>query len=191
MKPKPLLVFLPTAAGMAFLIFTLIAVTLKIGEGLGGSNQTSNLRAAASFDEVSLSLSPATRNSDFTPNTFYPTGIILDTAGKEVTAVDAIINFDPGKAYVDPKIATGTLLENFPVAVVDQKQGKITLSGINFQPRGGTGVLATFSFRPLLPGPVTFNFSFRPGEKLDSNVVDSEGESDILAKVEDAKYDFK
>lgn len=188
-KPKSLLVIIPTTLGMLFLVLASAIMVVKTSDTAVSNN--SNFRATAGVDTVELSLTPPSQEFVYEEDKFFSASILLQSGNKPVNAVDVIIKFDPSLVFVDPKIIPGNLLEHYPVRRVDNKTGQIVISALNFNPKIASGFLATFQFRPLGKGRVDFTFDFVPSSNLDSNVVGSVTDSDILTKVEGTYYSFR
>ena len=90
MRSKTVLTLLPTASGMLLLVLTLALVVVKTNKSSAVS-----LRVSASNQDVSLAFTPKSQTYNFSPNSFYTSGIILDSGGKTINGADVLIHFDP------------------------------------------------------------------------------------------------
>lgn len=180
--------YLPLAAGMLVLVLSLAVGVLTVTS----RSSSQNLSTKATLESASLSLSPQNGDYTFTPGTFYPVGILVDSADKSIDGVDVVINYDPAKVkIVEPTLATTSLFEQYPLNSVNNVKGEIKLGGATFSDKPVTGIVATFRFQPLLKGEVNFTFSFTPGATTDSNVAEHTTAKDILGKVENGRFFFR
>lgn len=181
--------FLPLASGFLVLVLSLGVAVLTINSK---NNSSQNLNTKASEQIPSLGLSPATSTYAYSPNQTYTVGIIIDSAGKLVSGVDIIINFDPTKAQViDPKITPANLFEQYPLNSVDNVKGKIRIGALSFNAKPVTGIIGTFKFKSLIKGEVNFSFDYTPGATTDTNIAEQGTATDILGKVDNGSYRFE
>lgn len=185
---KTPLSYLPLASGLLVLVLSLaVAVLTVTGKK---TNLSSTTKAAA--ETASLALSPASGDYLFDKTTAYPVGIIIDSGGKSVDGLDAVINFDPAKAQVvDTKISPTTLFEEFPLNSVDNKKGQIKFSALTFNAKPATGIVGSFRFKPLAKGEINFTIYFVPGATTDSNIAEHGTAKDILGGVTNGRFVFK
>ena len=125
--------------------------------------------------------------------------VILNTAGKEVFAADAVIKFDPQFLKVldldqekpGIQVAEGELFPRYFALRADNEKGEIHLSGSTFSGRradigksfSGAGILGSISFRAKTTGETKIYFDFQRGKTTDSNVVDNQNKKrDLLEK---------
>lgn len=184
--------WVPITTGMTVLVLSLaISVLVVTGKG-GGGSANQDIRSQAAEVSGSMGISPASGDYTFSAGQSYPVGVIIDSGGKSVDGVDVIINFDPKKVQiVGDAVSPTSMFERFPLNRVDNVSGKILFSALTFSPKPEAGIVATFRFRPLAPGPVNFNFDFTLGSTTDSNIAEHGTAKDVLGKVENGKYVFK
>lgn len=115
---------------------------------------------AQSGDGASLSLSPS--SGTFIVNNTFDVSIILNTNGRSINAVDAIIKFPPDKLQVvSPSLGRSIIgIWATPPTFNNQNgtlrfQGGIPSPGINTS----SGVISTITFRVKSIGTATVNFS--------------------------------
>jgi hypothetical protein len=128
----------------------------------------------------------------FTPSTLNTQGdseiivsIMLNTGGQGVSGAGARIVFDPYFLSAI-RVQPGEIFADYPAAIIDNQNGKITVSGIASSPTdqyNGEGTFADIVFRPYHAGTSKVNFEFTPGSTTDSNIAVMTGNGDILAKV--------
>lgn len=180
--------WIPLASGLLVLVLSLGLAVLTV------TNKTAapqDIRSQATETVGSLALSPASGDYTFSATQTIPVGIVVDSAGKNVDGVDIIIKFDPTKVQViGTAVSPASLFERVPLNNVDVTRGQIRFSALTFNPRPVTGIVATFSFKPLAPGEVDFNFDFTPSLTTDSNIAEHGTAKDILGKVSNAKFNF-
>lgn len=191
---KTLLQWAPVASGFLVLVLSMFVAVLTVSRRSSQDNlaTTQNLSTKAAEQVASLSFSPASASYTFSPTATIPVGIVLDSAGKSVDGIDAVIKFDPRRAQVvGTKVTATALFEEFPQNSVDNVRGEIRFSALTFNPRPVTGIVGTFSFKALSAGPVNFNFDFSAGSTKDSNVAEHGSAKDVLGKVEDGRFEFR
>jgi len=126
--------------------------------------------------------------------------VILNTAGNDVFAVDAVIRFDPQFLEVldlDPElpgvqVTPGVIFPRYFALGADNEKGEVRLSGSSFSGRvadvgqsfSGAGILGSISFRAKNRGTTKVYFDFQEGRTVDSNVVGGpDQERDLLETV--------
>lgn len=190
---KNSLSWLPLASGFLVLVLSLglAVVTVSNRSAVApGSGQSTTAKATEAIP--TLSLSPEQGQYNYSPGGSYPIGIILDSAGKSVDGVDVVISFDPTKVeIVSGKVNPTTVFTEFPLNKVDTVLGKLRFSGLTFSPGPVTGVVGTFSIKPLVRGEVNLTFDFVAGATTDSNIAMHGSATDILGKVVNGRYFFK
>lgn len=184
--------WLPIASGMLVLVLSLgLALTTVVNRGSGGPAGNQNITSQASSSNPTISLTPGTGNFTYSAGLNYPVGIVLDSAGKSVDGVDVVISFDPAKVQiVGGKVNASSLFSEIPLNTVDLAKGKIRFSALTFDAKAATGIVGTFSFRPLSKGEVNFSIDFVPGASTDSNIAEHGSAVDVLGGVENATYTF-
>lgn len=151
-----------------------------------------NLNTKAAEQIPSISFSPTTGEYTFSAGATYPVGIVLDSAGKSVDGVDVIVKFDPKKVQiVSSKVATTSLFQEFPQNVIDNVLGQIKFSALTFNSRPVTGIIGTFTFKPLAKGTVNLTFDYTFGSTRDSNVAEHGSAKDVLGQVTNGSYILK
>ncbi len=178
------------ASGLTVLVLSLAVAVLTVTGKV--TLQSQNVRSKAAEVVGSFSLSPASGDFTFSRGQTYPVGVIVDSAEKSADGVDIVIKFDPTKAQVvGTSLSPTTLFERFPLNIVDNSTGLIRFSALTFSPKPVVGIVATFSFKPLGPGTVNFDFDFTAGSTVDSNIAEHGTAKDVLGKVENATYVFR
>lgn len=191
---KNILHWAPVASGFLVLVLSMFVAVLTVSNRNATDNlaATQNLSTKAADQPASLALSPSSGDYTFTTSGSYPLGIVLDSAGKDVDGVDVIVNFDPTKVQVlSQKVATTSLFEEFPQNVVDNNLGQIRFSALTFNSRPVTGIIGTFTFRPLAKGTIDFTFGFTAGSTKDSNIAEHGTAKDLLGQVVNGSYSFR
>lgn len=191
---KTFLKWLPVASGFLVLVLSMFVAVLTVSQRNSTSNlaTSQNLSTKAAQQSATLSLSPATGDYTFSATNSYPVGIVLDSVGKSVDGVDVILHFDPKMATViSAKVATTALFEEFPQNIIDNNLGVIKFSALTFNSRPVTGIVGTFTFRPIARGTVNFTFDFTLGSTKDSNIAEHGTAKDILGSVTNGSYIFR
>lgn len=185
--------WLPIASGMLVLVLSLGLAFLTVSkrDNAGEVATTQNIQSEAKIEMPSLVLSPVSGKMEFVKGMEVPVGIILDTAGKSVDGVDVVVSFDPAKAQViGGKVNATNLFQEVPLNKVDNVKGKIKFSALTFDPKPLTGVVGTFSFRPVSSGEVNFQIDFTPGATTDSNIAEHGRATDVLGEAGNATFTF-
>lgn len=137
--------------------------------------------------DPSLTLSPDSTSVTLGQDVIL--AIMVDTAGYASGGVGAILRYDPN-LLVATHIETGTIFVDYPLASIDNTNGKITISGIAASTNDlytGRGELARVTFNTRQVGIDTLSFEFTPGSTRDSNIAVTFGSGDVLASVGQAK----
>ncbi len=116
-----------------------------------------------------------------------------------VDGADAIISFDPKLFTLDKtsttsaKVKMGTIFSIYPDNKIDDKTGRVVVSGINESLSGQkvNGVFGTFTLKAKAKGTAKLDFVFSPGDTSDSNVVETKTGNDILQRVQGAEVVIK
>lgn len=191
---KNLLHWAPVASGFLVLVLSMFVAVMTVSNRNATDNlaATQNLSTKAAEQMASLALSPSSGDYNYTLNATYPVGIVLDSAGKSVDGVDVIIRFDPKKAQVvSSRVATTNLFEEFPQNLIDNNLGRVRFSALTFNSRPVTGIIGTFTFKPLAKGIVDFTFDYTVGSTKDSNIAERGSARDILGQVTNGSYTFR
>lgn len=106
------------------------------------------------------------------------------SSNSKTDGLDLIITYDPKLLSAKP-VTLGTLYSDYPQNVLDDKAGRISVSGITGQAGGilADGLFGKVEFRAKAPGVAAISLEFTPGESSDSNVTESGTGKDILEKV--------
>lgn len=186
--------WLPIASGILVLVLSLGLAFMTVSSRNSGGEQLANdqkIQTEAAISAPTLSLSPNSGSFDFISGQTYPVGIVIDSAGKSIDGVDVIISYDVAKAsIVGGKVNSSSLLPEVPLNSVDSTKGKIKFSALTFDPKAVTGIVGTFSFKPLSKGEVNFSLDFTAGATTDSNVAEHGSAVDVLSGVQNATYTF-
>lgn len=188
---KSPLSWLPIASGMLVLVLSLglAFVTVSGRNGGVGTGAGQNLTSNAANVVPTISLSPATGDYSFSAGQTYPVGIVVDSAGKSIDGVDVVISYDSAKVQVvGGKVNPTSLFSENPLN--SAAQGKIRFSVLSFSPQPQSGIIGTFSIKPLVKGEVDLNVDYAPGSTTDSNIAEHGSAMDVLGGVVSAKYTF-
>lgn len=182
--------YIPLFLGLTVLTLSLGVAVLVVTNKPG---TTQDVRTQAADTTGSLGLSPASGQYTFSATQTIPVGIIIDSAGKKLDGADIIITFDPKKVQiVGSTVAMTTVFDKVLVNTVDSSKGEIRLGALTFNPKPVTGIVGTFSIKPVMPGTVDLNFYFLgSGATIDSNLAENGTAVDVLGKIENASFNFK
>lgn len=119
--------------------------------------------------------------------------INVNTAGKKISGIDAVLEYDPTLIEIVPEsIVPGNIVKTLITKKVDLINKKIVISGViepNAPPFEGQGNLATLTIKGLSKGTALLSPLFTaPGNTKDSNVVEATNGKDALAKVIGGTY---
>jgi len=122
-----------------------------------------------------LSLTPATKSEVL--GSSFEVSVNVDTGGKSVGSVDAIIEYDQSLLEV-VSVSEGSFLPT--VTSTTATLGTIKIYGIadTGAPKTGTGILATVTFKGKSTGTALVNFTCQSGSTTDSNI--NEGSVDVI-----------
>jgi|CXWL01.1.fsa_nt_gi pimeloyl-ACP methyl ester carboxylesterase len=125
--------------------------------------------------------------------------IVVDTQGTASNAADAIILFnsseveiiDQNTAQAGIQVKIGSAYELYAGNVVNESQGKIYLTAFSVMGNFNDSGLYGSIFFKTKPGvsSTSFSLDFTPGQSIDSNVADSNG-NDVLTSVNTGNYTF-
>lgn len=106
------------------------------------------------------------------------------SSSSRVDGADLLINYDPKILSAQPVVA-GVIFRDFPVSKVDEKLGRITVSGITDTSGGvlADGLFGSVDFVTKAEGKAGISLEFSPGQTTDSNVIETGTGKDILEKV--------
>lgn len=184
---KSLISWAPLAIGFFVLILSLGVAVISVT-----SKSQKNILTKAVETIGSMGLTPSSGEYSFSRDQTIPVGLVVDSKEASVDGIDVIIYFDPKKVQVvGSSLATTTLFERFPLNTVDNQKGQIRFSALSFNTKPVTGIVGTFSFRPVSKGKISFTFDFTAGSTTDSNLAEHGTAKDILGKVENGNFIFK
>ena len=116
--------------------------------------------------------------------------INVDNKENYILAVDAIVNYSEVQAKVT-KIENSNVFDAYPLSL--SRDNKILVSAIMMP---GNNInqaqkLATVTVQFLQAGKIDFNVEFKPLQTVDSNVMASGGNEDVLGSVINLSFDVK
>jgi len=135
--------------------------------------------------KVSLTLSSA--KAEYKLGEQFVVDIII-YAPKYVDGADLIITYDPKMLTAKPA-TLGKIFSDYPQNTVDASLGRISISGITKQ-KGGVvpnGEFGKLTFVANAAGATKIAFDFTSGQTVDTNVVESTTNKDILESVNELK----
>lgn len=140
-----------------------------------------------------LSMNPA--SATVNRNCLSSTEIKLNTGGHQTDGTDVLVNFDPAKIQ-GIILKKGSLYPEYLYATINNSEGQIKIAAVASptQSYSGEGVYATFYYRVKADAPLgssILKFDFDSNNKTkttDSNVVEKDTASDVLASVTDGNY---
>lgn len=109
---------------------------------------------------------------------------------------DIIIGYDPNVLSFNKPgrsaVALDNLYDNYPVNSVDEKLGRIVVSGISSKVGGVVpkGRFGSVTFTAKKAGKTQIAFEFTPGATTDSNVVETKTAKDLLGQVTDVELNI-
>lgn len=110
---------------------------------------------------------------------------------------DLIVTYDPTYLKVNTDVQKsplkiGSLYDSYPYNVVDEKIGKIAVSGITTKSGGilGNGLFGTLTFSTLKAGQTEIKIDFTKGSTTDSNVTENSTAKDLLSEVKNLKVNI-
>lgn len=118
---------------------------------------------------------------------------------KPTDGADIILLYDPKLLSVvkngsdDPPVITGSLYSDYPLNSVDERSGKISVSGITSSAGGLTpkGTFGTVAFQAKSAGKAEIYLEFKLGSTVDTNVIESKTAKDILDEVSGLSLEIK
>lgn len=121
----------------------------------------------------------------------FPVTVNMDSS-KLTDGADIILIYDP--KFLSPvkdsttkvPLKAGTIYSDYPYNSVDEKAGRITVSGITSRTGGiiPQGVFGTITFLAKAPGQTKISFDFTFGKTTDSNVIETKTARDVLEEVQ-------
>lgn len=112
------------------------------------------------------------------------------SSNKKTDGTDLIITYDPKilsvQTVANQPVRVGTIYSDYPSNVLDDKLGKVTVSGITSQPGGvlADGPFGTITFVAKSVGQSKISLDFTAGKTTDSNVIEVGTGKDVLEKVQ-------
>lgn len=106
------------------------------------------------------------------------------SSSSQTDGVDLIIIYDPKFLSAKPVIL-GKVYSDYPQNVLDDKAGRIIVSGITSQVGGvlANGLFGSVEFTAKAAGVAKISLDFTPGTTGDSNITESGTGKDVLEKV--------
>ena len=140
--------------------------------------------AQASTGSGSLELSP--NSGRYKVGQEFNVKIDINTGGKTVDGIDAILRYDPCALEV-LNISDGTAFSEYPEKAAYPELGEIGISGKGSF--NGSGTIATVRFR-VIAGNIYSGLQiyFRPTDTTDSNMAESGSSEEILGSVDSALF---
>jgi len=149
---------------------------------------------AAGAKAATFSLSPASGST--ITGTFTVTLGLTDLGGKQVSAVDVYLNYEPSKLQAVSISHSGGIFTSYSVETIESTTGKIAI-GANasaFTPVTSSGTIATITFKALASsGSTTLSFDYTPATPpvtTDSNIVEHGTSTELLTQPPTVTYNF-
>lgn len=136
-----------------------------------------------SAGEISLTAS----KTKFSVGEKIPISVIVDSGGHSIAGVDLIVKFDPQALQASKTdINTGSILDDYPLASVDEKEGLVTISGISQNKDGKilSGQFALINFQAKKTGKTSIVVDFQRDTTTHTNLVEANTLENILEKVD-------
>jgi len=112
------------------------------------------------------------------------------SSDQRTDGVDLIINYNPKLLLVELleegiPVDLGTIYNDYPLNLIDERMGKITVSGISTAADGTipNGLFGSISFKATSVGQAAITLDFAPGSTVDTNVIEKGSGQDILENV--------
>lgn len=108
--------------------------------------------------------------------------------GRPSSGADLVLKYDPNALEASSSaVSSGKIFADYPLSLVDQKNGVIRVSGVSQKGDyfNGTGLFAIIRFTAKRSGETKLSLEFKKGETKDSNVLDSQTVTDTLENVQD------
>lgn len=106
---------------------------------------------------------------------------------------DVILLYDPKLLSVElnannKPVNVGAIYQEYPENS-DDKNGRITVSGISSTPEGNvaSGLFGTVNFKAKAAGKATISLDFTKGSSTDTNITEAENSQDILEAVQNVE----
>lgn len=113
------------------------------------------------------------------------------SSSKPTDGMDLIVLYDPKVLSVEldagkKAVNTGSIYSDYPINIVEEEDGRITVSGITSLEGGlvPRGTFGTIRFTAKAAGTTTIALDFAKGNTKDSNVTENKSGNDILESVE-------
>ena len=121
------------------------------------------------------------------------------SSSKKSDGADLIIKYDPQLLSVETTglnkipVIVGTIYSDYPSNNLDEKVGRITVSGITEQRNGVStnGLFGSLVFRSKAKGRSKVTLDFTPGSTVDSNIIESGTGKDVLEKVNNLEVNIE
>ena len=141
---------------------------------------------------AAFSLSPP--DGSTVSGTFDVTLSLTDLDEKEVSGIDAYLNYEPNKLEAQNVDVSSGIFGDYPLRTIDPTNGKIAIGATApaHVPVTAPGKIATITFRALrTSGSTTLDFDYTPGSTIDSNITKAGTGADILTQPPTVTYTFE
>ena len=137
---------------------------------------------------AALQLSPATGTYSIGQN--FDVAVLLNTGGGRTSTTDMVITYPTSKVIL-ADIKEGSIYDQYVGKSINNATGVASINGLASSTTTlftGSGTFVTLNFKAIDSGTAEVKFSFTPGKRTDTNVVDFDAQDDILASVTNAVY---
>lgn len=127
-----------------------------------------------------------TTKPNFKVTEVVPILVKVNTGIAQVSGIDLILKYDPKILEASAgAVVAGQLFDEYPVALVDNKKGLISVSGISNSKQSykGEGKFASINFRAKAPGKTALTIDYKEGSTSATNMVDAVSAKNILKQV--------
>lgn len=120
------------------------------------------------------------------------------TSTKPTDGTDIILMYNPKLLSVvtnnpnNSAVRVGSLYSDYPVNSVDEKTGRIIVSGIVTKQGGikAEGLFGSIEFQAKLAGRTKVVFDFTKGSTIDSNVIENKTSQELLDQVDNIEFNI-
>lgn len=179
----------------AILELTNISLPMLAKKSLSNSVDSAVSQQIKSADETT-SIKLATINPQYKVGDRIPVTISLSSL-KYTDGTDLIIFYNPKLLTVETDkkkapVAVGLIYDDYPVNSVDEKNGKIMISGISTKTNGviAQGTFGTISFLAKADGKTAITIDFTPGSTIDTNVIETKTAKDVLQQAQNLNLEI-
>lgn len=139
-------------------------------------------------------MSLSTAKTNIQVKDLIPVVVTVDTVGREVDGTDLIVKYDPKILQITTAgLIKGKIFNEYPVLLVDAKQGLVSISGISSLDKSfkGAGQFALINFQAKAPGRTLLTIDFKKGSTITSNLVETSTAKSILTEVDNLELEIK